>query len=283
MRIAYFGGEWSYTHRAARIYFDDLDGKSNEFVPCKFISDVFQVTGRPNGCEYGVVPLENSIEGYVNETYDQLPRTTLQMYGNLLMRINHRLAAVKVAANGKSPILSDIKEAYSHLNALGQVREFLRSYNIEPVQKGDTATSAKMVAEMRSDSIAAVCTEEAANQNGLNILATGINDPSNVTEFRILSSKRATAMPDTTFLTISVSDSVGSLADIMYCFKYAGVNLNDLYKRPVLEHGKRNVVFNVECGVGGSDPLLGMALRMLLREKVDIKYITSFRKSKIPR
>ena len=113
-----------------------------------------RVTSRE--AEFGVVPLENSQAGSVNETYDLLQHTSLlRIVGETLIRVDHALLGVSGAR------LEDITRASSHWQALAQCEEFLASRRIEPVPVHDTAGAARMIAERGERTDAAIASVEA--------------------------------------------------------------------------------------------------------------------------
>ena len=120
MKVAYQGEPGAYSERAVRAAFPDA-----EPLPCDTVRLVFsRVTSGESA--FGVVPLENSQAGSVNETYDLLQHTTLlRIVGEVVVRVDHALLAVAGAR------LEDIRRARSHWQALAQCEEFLASMRIE--------------------------------------------------------------------------------------------------------------------------------------------------------
>src|SRR5256885_13214 len=115
---------------------------------------------------FGVVPMENSQAGSVNETYDLLQHTTLlRIVGEVVVRVDHALLGVPGAR------LEDIRRAKSHWQALAQCEEFLASMRIEPVPVHDTAGAARMIAESGSGKDAAIASAEVGARFGLAVLA----------------------------------------------------------------------------------------------------------------
>src|SRR4051794_4131602 len=128
MKVAYQGEPGAYSERAVRATFPDADP-----MPCETVRLVFsRVTS--GEAPFGVVPMENSQAGSVNETYDLLQHTTLlRIVGEVVVRVDHALLGLPGAR------LEDIRRAKSHWQALAQCEEFLASMRIEPVPVHDTA------------------------------------------------------------------------------------------------------------------------------------------------
>jgi prephenate dehydratase len=133
--VAIYGEPGSYTEQAAIAYFGK--GMAVKFMPCKYISEVFEAVEK--GADYGMVPIENSIEGAVTQTYDQLIGLKLNIVGETIIRINHCLIA------NPGVKLKDLKKVYSHQQALGQCKEYLQKLRVETIPYYDTAGSVKML------------------------------------------------------------------------------------------------------------------------------------------
>ena len=111
-------------------------GRAVKTVPTATIREVFDLT-EAGTVRLGVVPIENSVEGSINETYDMLVSYNLAVVGEVILRVVHCLIALDTAR------LEDIKVVYSHPQALAQCRNFVRSMGLEPRVTYDTAGSAK--------------------------------------------------------------------------------------------------------------------------------------------
>ena len=150
-------------------------------MPCDSVRLVFsRVTS--GEAAFGVVPLENSQAGSVNETYDLLQHTTLlQIVGEVVVRVDHALLGVPGAR------LEEIRRARSHWQALAQCEEFLSSMRIEPVPVHDTAGAARLIAESGARDEAAIASVGAAKNFGLAVLAERIQtEKENFTKFAVL-------------------------------------------------------------------------------------------------
>lgn len=223
MRIAYQGEPGAFSERAvARLFPHD------EPMPCETVRIVFsRVTS--GEADFGVVPVENSQAGTVNETYDLLSASDLiRIVGEAVVRVDHALLAPAGAR------LEEIRRAYSHWQALAQTEEFLARHGIEPVPAHDTAGAARLVAERGDPSEAAVASVDAARVLGLTVLAERIQTyPDNFTRFVAIGTRDAALGPATkTSLVLAVRDEPGSLLASLRPFADHGLNLVKLESRP---------------------------------------------------
>src|SRR5215210_1314695 len=163
MKVAYQGEPGAYSERAVRAIFPEA-----EPLPCDTVRLVFsRVTS--GEASFGIVPLENSQAGSVNETYELLQHTTLlRIVGEVLVRVDHALLGVPGAR------LEQIRRARSHWQALAQCEEFLASMHIAPVPVHDTAGAARQIASAGMPEEAAIASVEAAKNFGLAVLAERI-------------------------------------------------------------------------------------------------------------
>ncbi|MBN2539536.1 MAG: chorismate mutase, partial [Deltaproteobacteria bacterium] len=128
--VAYLGPEASFTHAAAQSHF----GRSALFSPRPTIFDVFDQVERKKA-EWGVVPVENSLEGAVKLTLDRLIATPLHILGEIFLKINHSLISTRKGLDG-------LKRIYSHPQALAQCQEWIRK-NLPHCSLHETDSTAK--------------------------------------------------------------------------------------------------------------------------------------------
>ncbi len=223
MKVAYQGEPGAYSERALRAGFPDA-----EAMPCDTVRLVFsRVTSRE--ADLGVVPLENSQAGSVNETYELLWHTSLlKIVVDRIVRVDHALLGVPGSR------LEDVRRARSHWQALAQCEEFLSSLRIEPVPVHDTAGAARLIAEAADPQEAAIASVDAAAINGLTVLAERIQtDKENFTKFAVIGTEDAgLGTPDKTSLVMAVRDEPGSLLHSLEPFARRGINLHKLESRP---------------------------------------------------
>ena len=222
LKVAYFGPEATFTHEAARRAF----GTSVQFEPYATVSEVFAKVERGE-VQHGVVPVENSMEGAVTHTLDELMASPLKICGEVYLPISQNLLS-------KGESLKEIKTVYSHPMALAQTATWLRRElphaTLEEVES--TAEAARKAVE--EPQVAAVGSALAAEAYGLTVLARNIQDTrTNTTRFIVLG--RNWAGPtgkDKTSVVFSVKDRPGILRDALSAFAEEGINLTRIESRP---------------------------------------------------
>src|SRR6195952_295445 len=131
--------------------------------------------------DLGMIPIENSVAGRVADIHHLLPQSGLFIVGEWFLPIHHQLMAPRGAK------LAGIKTVESHVHALGQYRRIIRKLGIKPIVSGDTAGSARIVAERGDKSCASIASRLAAEIYGLDILAEDVEDEThNTTRFVVL-------------------------------------------------------------------------------------------------
>ena len=272
MKVAYQGEPGAYSERAVRSLFPDA-----EPLPCDAVRLVFsRVTS--GEAAFGVVPLENSQAGSVNETYDLLSVTTLlRIVGEEVVRVDHALLGVPGAR------LEEVRRARSHWQALAQCEEFLASMRIEPVPVHDTAGAARLVAERADPHEAAVASVDAAAINGLAVLAERIQtDKENFTKFAVIGTTPADLGPhDKTSLVMAVLDEPGSLLHSLEPFATRGINMHKLESRPRRGRPFEYVMY-VDVMAADDDPALGEALAEIERHTSLLRVLGSYRSAGEP-
>ena len=221
LRIAYLGPEATFSHLAALKRF----GSSVEHVASDNVSEIFAKVEHGD-CDYGVVPIENSIEGVVTHTIDLLVDSELKICSQLLLDVSHNLMA--------KGSLNQVKEVYSHPQILGQCRLWLLK-NMPKAELIPTSSSTKaaQLASKKKNS-ACIASEIAANLYGLSILKKNIQDSAhNITRFLVLSNTNTPATgKDRTSLVFSIKDKVGALHAMLTPFEKNKINLTKIESRP---------------------------------------------------
>ncbi len=223
IRVAYQGELGAYSESAVYTFFGD----TAVAIPCKGFSDVFKKV-EVGDTEYGVVPIENSIEGSVNQVYDLFLVYDHKVCGEIVLKIDHCLIA------NKGTKFDDVKVIYSHPQALAQCRNFLENLNCEIISTYDTAGSVKMIKEKRMLNAGAIASEKAAKIYGMEILSKNISDtPNNLTRFFVLSKNDAAASGnDKTSIIFSTKHVPGALYQVLEEFAKRGINLTKIESRP---------------------------------------------------
>jgi prephenate dehydratase len=224
-RVAFQGEPGAYGEIAALDYFSKA-----KLLPAKSFQTVFEIL-ESGKADFAVVPIENSIEGSINETYDLLLKTSMVVYGEIYQRIRHCLIANPGTSN------SEITAAYSHPQALAQCRAYLQKKGLEPIPTYDTAGAVKLVKQEKMMQAAAIASKRAANIYGMRILEESIEDKkNNYTRFLILSKVQSKPTGhDGTSIIFSVRHTPGALYDILKEFAKRRINLTKIESRPTKE------------------------------------------------
>jgi len=160
VEVAFQGEIGAYSEEAAFQFF----GSSIQIKPRETLEEVFKVV-EEGGVGFGVVPVENSLEGSISRVYDLLLDSTLRVCGEIELRVIHCLIASPGAG------LDTIKRVYSHPQALAQCRNFLKHLNVELIPTYDTAGSVKMIKESGMPDSAAIAGARAAEIYGMKVIA----------------------------------------------------------------------------------------------------------------
>lgn len=180
-------------------------------------------------CEYGLLPIENSTAGSVNEVYDLMEKYKFYIARSIQLRIEHNLLCKKGVE------LKDIKEIYSHDQAIKQCSEYLNKIGVKINVCENTAVAAKIVAESDRGDIAAISSCECASNYNLHVLSNDImNSDNNYTRF-ICISKNLEIYPGANKVSImfSLPHKPGSLYSIISSLSVLGINITKLESRPI--------------------------------------------------
>jgi chorismate mutase/prephenate dehydratase len=223
VKVTYQGEPGAYSEMAVYKFF----GRKVEPVPCKDFRDVFESV-KTGAVPNGVVPIENSIEGSVNQNYDLFLAYDLKVCGEVAIKLAHVLIA------NPETTLGDIKTVYSHPQALGQCRSYLEKHSWKIIPAYDTAGSVKLVKEKHLQSAAAIASEKAADLYDMKILARDIADnPSNYTRFLVLGHEDAAPTgDDKTSIIFSLKHAPGTLYNAIGEFASRNINLTRIESRP---------------------------------------------------
>ncbi|WP_457644725.1 prephenate dehydratase [Persephonella sp.] len=222
IKVAYLGPRATFTHQAAIKHF----GQAVEYIPVSTIRDVFEEIIKEK-TDFGVVPVENTIEGIVNYTLDLLVDYPLKITGEVILEISLHLM-------GMNPDIKEIVRVYSHRHALAECRDWLRE-NLPDAQLIEVESTAK-AAEMAKDDYeaAAVASEAAADIYGLHIIERKIDRHiHNFTRFLVIGTQipNRTGNDKTTFI-FSVKNEVGALYKTLEPLYRHGINMTKIESRP---------------------------------------------------
>jgi prephenate dehydratase len=232
--VAFQGERGAFGDEAVRTYFgsvmdsDDGSKMQPEPIPYRTFSEVFRAVAAGE-VDYGLVPVENSQAGSINDVYDLLRQHDLFVIGELAHPVNHCLLALP----GQK--ISDIRRVISHPQALAQCDVYLRELNVEIVATYDTAGSAKMVREERLEGVAAIAGSVAADLYELDVLAQSIQTiKDNYTRFIALGREPAQRREGSskTMIVMATAHQPGSLNKCLSFLAENKINLLKLESRP---------------------------------------------------
>ncbi len=226
-KVGYLGPKGTFTHQAALEFFPKA---GTEFVPYNTISEIFINIEKEN-IEFGVIPIENSLQGTVRETLDLLIDKDLVIYGEIELRIIQNLISLEKSN------LSRIRTILSHPQAFAQTRNWIKA-NIptaDIIDVNSTAEAVRRVKELNSESYAAIGTEFASDVYGLKILHSKIEDNLlNSTRFLIISKKENIEKEGKikTSILFVTRHIPGALYRVLKLYADAEINLLKIESRP---------------------------------------------------
>lgn len=239
-------------------------------LACATVEEVFRAV-QEGRAELGVVPVENSYAGSINETSDLLRSFQLYVRGEVILPVHHCLLALP------GQRVEDIRRVYSHPQALAQCSEFIRRHRLEAVAEADTAGSARLISERGMRGAAAIASRRAAGIYGLEVLVEGIEDrPDNQTRFFVIGRQplRFTG-PAKTTLIMGTAHRPGALYSCLGAFARRGINLTRLESRPSRAR-PWEYIFYVDCEGHVEHPALAEALTELEQLATYVKVLGSF-------
>ncbi|GAA2869870.1 prephenate dehydratase [Aminobacter niigataensis] len=222
-KIAFQGEPGANSDTACRNVYPTM-----EPLPCPTFEDAFNAveTGK---ADLAMIPIENTIAGRVADIHHLLPESKLHIVGEYFLPIHFQLMVLPGVKR------SEIKTVHSHIHALGQCRKYIRKNNWKPVVAGDTAGAAKLVAEVKDRTMAALAPRLASSLYGLDILEENVEDTeNNITRFVVLSKGKSWAErtnPETKMMTtfvFRVRNVPAALYKAMGGFATNGVNMTKL-------------------------------------------------------
>lgn len=272
--VAFQGERGAFGDEAVQIHFGKDRNITPEPVPYRTFADVFRAVAAGE-VDYGLVPVENSQAGSINDVYDLLRQHDLSVIGEIGHPVNHCLLCLP----GQK--LSDIKRVISHPQALAQSDVYLRELGVEVVATYDTAGSAKMIREENLEGVAAVAAAGAAELYQLEILAKGIQTiKDNYTRFIALSRERAPRQPGNakTMLVMATAHQPGSLYRCLGVLAANQINVLKLESRPSRQRAWE-YVFYLDFEGHREDPEVRSALADLATHTTFCKVLGSFARS----
>ncbi len=274
MNVAFQGETGAFSEEASLTLFPEARP-----VPCPTFESVFEAVA-DGSADSGVIPIENSLHGSVHQNYDLLRDHELIITAEIQLRIKHNLLAVQGSR------LNRIKAVYSHPQALGQCREFLRSKlaGAEVVSSYDTAGAAKMIAEKGDPRRAAIASSVAASEYDLITLAENIeSNHQNYTRFLALARSNR-YKPDVSEQRTQLKTSIvyaqqenvpGSLFKSLAVFALRDIDLFKIESRPLVgSPGK--YLFYLDLAGSMSEESVQNALRHLEEVAASVKVLGTY-------
>ncbi len=265
IEVAYLGPQATFSHLAAVKYF----GHSADYRPLETIEDIFHDVERGR-VQYGIVPVENSIEGSVTSTLDAFMKFKVKICGEEYLNITHNLV-------NYSGDIKDIKLIVSHSQPLAQCREWLRNQlpNIPTRSVFSTGQAAQMAHD--DHTVAAIASSLAIKTYQLQVVVKGIEDyRGNTTRFVLIGKKSPSKSGrDKTSLLVGLLDRPGALNDTLAILARRNINLTRIESRPVKgEPGK--YLFFIDMHGHYTDGVLVEAVERLQESCSSFEWLGSY-------
>lgn len=264
--VAFQGDHGAYSEAAALAYF----GERTRTVPCESFDAVFSAVENST-CDFGLVPIENSLAGSIHRNYDLLLRHQLFITGETYLRVQHCL----IGQPGAS--IEQIREVISHPQALAQCEGYLKRLNVQPTAAYDTAGAVRMLRESRNPETAAIASRRAAEVYEMEILEEGIEDePENFTRFLALSTKPAIPEGEAkTSIVFTLNNTAGALYRALSVFALRDIDLTKIESRP--DPGKTwEYLFYIDFVGSTSQGKVDRALQNLAEYAVMLRVLGSY-------
>lgn len=268
LKVAYLGPEGTFSHLAVLETF----GKKVESLSTRSIEEVFSLVEKKI-VDYGIVPIENSIEGVVTHTIDMFIESDLKIIAENLLRVHLYLVS-------KEKSIKKIKKIYSLPQPFAQCKIYIEEKfpDIEIIEAESTSAAAKKVKQIKNS--AAIASKVAADLYGLNILDEKIEDnPHNFTRFLVINNEFAKETGnDKTSILFTIKDKIGALYDMLVPFKKYNINLTKIESRPTKKKPWEYIFF-VDFEGYFTQPNVQNALKELEANAVFIKILGSYPKN----
>lgn len=272
-RVAFQGERGAFSEEAALQHFGPAD-----VLPRRSLREVFETVAEGEA-DAGVVPVENSEAGSINDTYDLLLQFhhALRITGEVTLRVSHCLLGIPGAS------LRQVRKVYSHPQALAQCEVFLRQLGVEVVPYYDTAGSAQMLAQQGAADCAAIASRRAAELYGLVVLAEEIQtNPMNYTRFLSVARQPAPRRdPSKTSVVFATAHRPGALYRALGALAEEGLNLTKLESRPA-RHAVWEYVFYVDFEGHEEEPRVQRALEALRAQCLWVVRLGSYPAAGLP-
>ncbi len=229
--LLFLGPAGTYSEIAKNQFLTMLAQKNLEQIPFATVKKIIEYVDK-NPHTAGIIPIENSIEGMVRETLDNLLNlkdNSVRICAETVIPIHHCLVS-------KAKDIKKIKKIISHPQALAQCQNFISKHfdsNIEQIEKASTSKAAQELVNL-DESYAAIANKRTAELFKLNVLAKNINDePDNKTRFVMISRCTTTATDsDKTSIAFATKNQPGALVKVLNVFDALNINLSYIDSRP---------------------------------------------------
>lgn len=251
--IAFQGVAWAFSYLAAKALFPErtLTGYPSGF------QDAIEAV-RNGSAAAAVIPVENTTHGRVADVHYLLPESGLHVVGEYYLPVDLCLAGIGAR--------SQVRDVYSHVHALGQCRQFMRDHDMRSHAYEDTAAAAVKMAEERDNPHqAAICSKEAALQNGLNILDEDIQDKANNTTRFVVLARQSVIPPANTRCKISLWFEIKNQPAALYkaLGGFATEDVNVMKLESYIDTGFNPAHFLIDIEGHPDDPRVQRGLREL--------------------
>ncbi|MSR13017.1 MAG: prephenate dehydratase [Gammaproteobacteria bacterium] len=265
LTVAYLGPAGTYTHAAAQKHF----GNSASFLPLPTIEDIVRQV-EEGTASFGVTPIENSLEGPINQSHDLLFASRLQVCGEVVLPIHHQLLTRATDSRALSRI-------YAHGQALAQCRRWL-SLNCPQAEQIALSSNAEAARRVSSETAAAaIAGNAAAALYELPILAANIEDQAdNTTRFLVIGSNPVPPSgDDLTSLAFCTANRSGALCDALQAFSSASISMTRIQSRP-LRQGTWEYIFFADIVGHRDEPVVAAALQRLAQSTSMCRVLGSY-------
>lgn len=267
-RTGFQGELGAFSEMAVLAYFGD----AAEPVPHGWFDDVFRAVDEGR-CDYGMLPIENTLAGSIHVNYDLMQEHDLQIVGEIVLRIVHNL----MAKPGVRP--EELRRVRSHPKALEQCVRFFREHpSLKPETVYDTGGAAKMLGEGEVRDVGVIASTRAAERYGLEILKRGIEDNvQNYTRFLVLGREPEPPAGKRlkTSIVFSVPHEPGMLFKAMSVFALRDISINKIESRPLVG-SPWEYLFYLDFEGHAESLLCSRALNHLQEIATDFKLLGSY-------
>lgn len=262
--IVFLGPQGTFTHQAALQFFPN-----QPLVSSPSIEEIFSVV-LDKKARFGVLPIENSTEGVVTHTLDCLAKSSLLIWGEIELPIQHHLYVSK-KHEGK------INRIYSHPQALSQCKYYLQKHYPNAELQFCQSTANAMEKLKQDAHGAAVASHQAQSYYDIQKIASNIQDhENNTTRFLVVSHTMAQAHPNSkTSLMLALNDKPGTLVNLLEPFALLGINLTKIESRPVPQKTWHHVFF-IDLLGHVDDKKVQLALAIFETIGVTVKFLGSY-------